>query len=149
MLRRIMKKAHELARDFEGDYRARLSLALKLAWREERSSKMLDTKELARILGWEEEKVKINTSIEKEYPAAFSDNPTNEEIIKTAGLLTYSMRVTTKEQEDKLTEWEQEYANIVGVEKTYRLRKHRDSVEYAKFMINKFKVENWTLRPPH
>lgn len=33
MMRRIMVKAHELARGFEGDYQARLSIALKLVWR--------------------------------------------------------------------------------------------------------------------
>ena len=36
MLRRIMVKAHELARGMEGDYQARLALALRIAWKEER-----------------------------------------------------------------------------------------------------------------
>ena len=40
MLRRIMVRAHELARGFEGDYQARLALALRLAWKEERREKM-------------------------------------------------------------------------------------------------------------
>ena len=139
-----MKKAHALARGFEGNYQARLSLALKLAWREERGEKeMINIKELSRITGEPQEKLETIVNYKQEYPAAFSDNPTDKEIIKTAGLLTYNMRVSGKEQEDKLTEWEQEYANLVGVEKTYRLRKHRDSVEYAKFMLDKFKVENY------
>lgn len=39
MLKKIMKRAHEIARSFEGDYQARLSLALRLAWKEQRSEK--------------------------------------------------------------------------------------------------------------
>lgn len=37
MLRGIMVRAHELARKMEGDYQARLSIALKLAWKEIRA----------------------------------------------------------------------------------------------------------------
>lgn len=36
MLRRIMLRSHELARMMEGDYQARLALALRIAWKEER-----------------------------------------------------------------------------------------------------------------
>ena len=36
MLKKIMKRAHQLAKGFEGNYQARLSLALKLAWKEEK-----------------------------------------------------------------------------------------------------------------
>ena len=36
MLRRIMVRAHELARGMEGDYQARLALALRIAWKEEK-----------------------------------------------------------------------------------------------------------------
>jgi len=38
MLKRIMTKAHQLARKFEGDYQARLSIALRLAWKIERGN---------------------------------------------------------------------------------------------------------------
>lgn len=45
MLRKIMRKAHEIARKMEGDYQARLSLALKLAWKEERGNKGMSREE--------------------------------------------------------------------------------------------------------
>ena len=35
-MRNIMKRAHEIARSLEGDYRARMSLALRMAWEESR-----------------------------------------------------------------------------------------------------------------
>ena len=34
MKRSLMKRAHEIARSLEGDYRARMSLALRQAWKE-------------------------------------------------------------------------------------------------------------------
>ena len=34
MKRNIMKRAHEIARSLEGDYRARMSIALRQAWKE-------------------------------------------------------------------------------------------------------------------
>ena len=38
-MREIMKRAHEIARNLEGDYRARMSLALRIAWEEEKGMK--------------------------------------------------------------------------------------------------------------
>ena len=40
MKRNLMERAHEIARSLEGDYRARMSLALRQAWKEERRMKM-------------------------------------------------------------------------------------------------------------
>lgn len=39
MKRNVMKRAHEIARNLEGDYRARMSLALRQAWKEEKRMK--------------------------------------------------------------------------------------------------------------
>lgn len=36
---KIMTRAHQIAKTLEGDYAARLSLALKLAWKEAKSTK--------------------------------------------------------------------------------------------------------------
>jgi hypothetical protein len=36
MKRNVMKKAHQIAKTLEGDYRARMSIALRQAWREEK-----------------------------------------------------------------------------------------------------------------
>jgi|GEM_PF-6716611 len=44
MLSRLMRKAHKLAKTFEGNYRARMSLALKLAWKEEKEEKEMNKK---------------------------------------------------------------------------------------------------------
>lgn len=55
MLKTIMKRAHQLARQMEGDYAARLALGLRQAWREVRSmSKKLETitKTCYRGYGW-------------------------------------------------------------------------------------------------
>ena len=41
MKAKIMKRAHEFARKMEGDYAARLALALRQAWREARQPKEL------------------------------------------------------------------------------------------------------------
>jgi hypothetical protein len=55
MLKTIMKRAHQLARQMEGDYAARLALGLRQAWREvRRMSKKLETitKTCYRGYGW-------------------------------------------------------------------------------------------------
>ena len=36
MKRNVMKRAHEIAKGLEGDYRARMSMALRQAWKEEK-----------------------------------------------------------------------------------------------------------------
>jgi len=36
MKRNVMKRAHQIAKSLEGDYRARMSLALRKAWKEEK-----------------------------------------------------------------------------------------------------------------
>jgi len=48
MLRRIMVRAHQIAKGFEGDYQARLALALRIAWKEERGKEevKIEMKEL-------------------------------------------------------------------------------------------------------
>ncbi len=38
-MKKIMKRAHEIAKTLEGDYRAKMSLALKLAWKESKTTK--------------------------------------------------------------------------------------------------------------
>jgi len=55
MLKTIMMRAHQLARQMEGDYAARLALGLRQAWREvRRMSKKLETitKTCYRGYGW-------------------------------------------------------------------------------------------------
>lgn len=42
MKARIMKRAHQIAKSLEGDYRARMSLALRQAWGEEREVTLED-----------------------------------------------------------------------------------------------------------
>ena len=45
-MREIMKRAHQIARGLEGDYRARMSLALRQAWEEK---KMINAAELRKV----------------------------------------------------------------------------------------------------
>jgi len=53
MRRNIMKRAHQIAKNLEGDYRARMSLALRQAWKE---VKKVDKKvELVRLTGTEKQ----------------------------------------------------------------------------------------------
>ena len=44
MKRNLMTRAHELARALEGDYRARMSMALRQAWKEEKGAMTVDKK---------------------------------------------------------------------------------------------------------
>lgn len=50
MKRNIMKRAHELARTIEGDYRARMSLALRQAWKEEKEGNKVENTRLQEII---------------------------------------------------------------------------------------------------
>jgi hypothetical protein len=108
----------------------------------------INTKELARILEEEENIVKKNTTYQKNYPAAYIDNPTDEEMIDTATSLYLDLANGPKEDQEKLREWEQELADELGT-KTYLLGRHpeynRDGVKYAEWLIGKFKEEQWTL----
>jgi hypothetical protein len=45
----IMKRAHQIAKNLEGDYRARMSLALRQAWKEEKEGKGLTVEELVKL----------------------------------------------------------------------------------------------------
>ena len=44
MKRNLMKRAHEIAKRLEGDYRARMSIALRQAWKEEKGAMTVDKK---------------------------------------------------------------------------------------------------------
>ena len=39
MRRKVMMRAHEIAKGLEGNYRARMSMALRQAWKEEKEGK--------------------------------------------------------------------------------------------------------------
>lgn len=54
MLKQIMKRAHELARKFEGDYQARLALALRIAWKEQKEGKEMEKIRCTKNLSFEE-----------------------------------------------------------------------------------------------
>ena len=59
-MRKIMKRAHELARKMEGDYQARMALALRQAWKEEReANQMVESFEIGYALNGSLEEVKI------------------------------------------------------------------------------------------
>lgn len=45
----IMKRAHEIARTLEGDYMAKMSMALRQAWAESRESKTIEDEAMARM----------------------------------------------------------------------------------------------------
>lgn len=49
--REIMKKAHEIARQMEGHYHARMALGLRLAWREKKEMKERESKTL-KLVKW-------------------------------------------------------------------------------------------------
>jgi len=50
MKRNVMKRAHLIAKGLEGDYRARMSLALRQAWKEERGLTVKELVELCEII---------------------------------------------------------------------------------------------------
>ena len=49
MKRNVMMRAHQIAKGLEGDYRARMSLALRQAWKEEKEGKGLTIEELVKL----------------------------------------------------------------------------------------------------
>lgn len=60
MLRTIMVRAHQLARKMEGDYQARMALALRQAWKEQKEeNKMVESFEIGMALNGTFEEIKI------------------------------------------------------------------------------------------
>lgn len=60
MKRNVMMRAHQIAKGLEGDYRARMSLALRQAWKEVKGLKSLEVgKNYGDIFGLPEEKKMI------------------------------------------------------------------------------------------
>ena len=55
MKRNLMMRAHELARNLEGDYRARMSLALRQAWKEEKEMEMVKLVGTEKQVAWAED----------------------------------------------------------------------------------------------
>lgn len=57
MLSKIMKRAHQLAKQMEGDYTARLSISLRQAWKEakEMEVKLPELKGSAKQIAWADE----------------------------------------------------------------------------------------------
>ena len=55
MKKNIMKRAHEIARNLEGHYRARMSLALRQAWEEERKVELVKLTGSEKQIAWAED----------------------------------------------------------------------------------------------
>jgi hypothetical protein len=62
MKTKLMKRAHQIAKNLEGDYRARMSLALRQAWREEKKVELVKLTGTEKQIAWAEEIRKVNIS---------------------------------------------------------------------------------------
>ena len=62
MKRNLMKRAHEIARSLEGDYRARMSLALRQAWKEVKEVELVKLTGTEKQIAWAEDIRKANIS---------------------------------------------------------------------------------------
>ena len=86
MLRRIMVRAHQIAKGFEGDYQARLALALRIACKEER--------------GKEEVKIKMKESKGTEKQIKFA-NDIKEAVLEIVEQLPDKIAKYSKDEEMK------------------------------------------------
>jgi len=68
MKRNVMMRAHQIAKSLEGDYHARMSLALRKAWKEERNMKMLENLKNMSVEELESLRTKINEELEARKP---------------------------------------------------------------------------------
>src|SRR5690554_4557779 len=62
MRRNVMMRAHQIAKGLEGDYRARMSLALRQAWKEEKRVELVKLTGTEKQIAWAEEIRKANIS---------------------------------------------------------------------------------------
>ena len=62
MKRNIMRRAHQIAKNLEGDYRARMSLALRQAWKEVKKVELVKLTGTEKQIAWAEEIRKANIS---------------------------------------------------------------------------------------
>jgi len=62
MKRNVMKKAHQIAKGLEGDYRIRMSLALRQAWKEVKKVELVKLTGTEKQIAWAEEIRKANIS---------------------------------------------------------------------------------------
>ena len=106
-LRKIMKRGHEIARKLEGDYRARLSYGLKVAWAEYKNkegSKMTDigTPQVVKTTRGQDRKVSLCIEIRD---GEMETYPTKEQLKKegckwtTSGISSsWTLAVNDKEE---------------------------------------------------
>ena len=62
MRRNVMMRAHQIAKGLEGDYRARMSLALRQAWKEAKKVELVKLTGTEKQIAWAEEIRKANIS---------------------------------------------------------------------------------------
>lgn len=91
MLSKIMKRAHQLAKKMEGDYTARLSIALRQAWKEAKKVKKANTTIRNLYIGGIEGKNVVLIADMKEHQIILEKNG-----IKTPG--TYQLKEILKQR---------------------------------------------------
>jgi len=143
MKRNLMKRAHEIARSLEGDYRARMSLALRQAWKEEKEMGKLVFgyfdytpciyKEKGFIKGiLAVEKVKLLDAIGWNNPIL--EEVGNGKIVghRAGGGFTKLIEIT-QEQADELIA---ENARLSEIQKAAREKEEQELAEYEERMDN-------------
>lgn len=113
MLKQIMKRAHELARQMEGDYVARLSLALRQAWKE---AKEVEETKLPELIGSEKQikwaidiRQKVQETVQKGIIKHLSEQGLHEDAETARKHLTLIL-----ENERRAAEWINEFGRFDG-----------------------------------
>jgi len=147
MKRNLMKRAHEIARSLEGDYRARMSLALRQAWKEEKEMGKLVfgyfdyTPCIYKEKGQHPDYIKGILAVEKVklLDAIGWNNPILEEVRggkvvgHRAGGGFAKLIEITQEQADKLIA---ENARLSEIQKAAREKEEQELAEYEERMAN-------------
>ena len=143
MKRNLMRRAHEIARTMEGDYRARMSLALRQAWEEEKGMKEVKLYGSEKQVKWAKD-IRGNLQLAKE----IFDGTTFDEEQTTADP---SSRRFDKELDcmvwDRVEKWtyrskvEEGYKNVMVETEASNLintfgRMKKDNLEEARKRIN-------------
>ena len=136
-MRNIMKRAHEIARNLEGDYQARMSLALRQAWEEERGLGNEVTELISKFelkLGFRDGKDGIKVM----------RNATKKDIEKIRELKDVIIAELKKQKAAEKAAAEEREAKINAIEGLKELQKARNAEEDYHHEFNR-RMENESL----
>lgn len=139
-LRKIMKKAHELARKMVGDYAARLTLALRQVWKELKNMILPELKGTDKQVKWANDIRKIfvenvDAALEMAKKLIEEEIESEKEYVRNnKNKDDKEARYYVKKAERLIPKLEEEYGNLIKTAKSVATEKTE-----AKFWIENFK----------